>query len=153
MTHTCQYSGHKAFTIPGPLHIQMPEEGGQRTEIQPASLAAFGVYLYFGLLYKFWCVLVSPLVPVLAYVYVCIQHSVPAMAPFWDPSGLEVSVSGYHFLSSAAQREGIDWRTDGPLVGIKVAVGTEGWATSWEESHVHASMMVTKNTPRGAKTI
>lgn len=28
MTHTCQYSGHKAFTIPGPLHIQMPEEGG-----------------------------------------------------------------------------------------------------------------------------
>lgn len=44
-----------------------------------------------------------------------------------------------------------DWWTDGSLVGMKVAVGTEGWATSWEESHMHAPIMPT-NTPHRAKT-
>lgn len=50
-THTCRHSGHKAFTISGPLHIQMPEEVGEKMEIPPA-LAKYAllhaVYLYFG---------------------------------------------------------------------------------------------------------
>lgn len=45
-----------------------------------------------------------------------IGRSVPATAPFPDPLGLWVSVTGYHFLSSAAQKEG-DRLTDRWLSG------------------------------------
>lgn len=38
-------------------------------------------------------------------VHVCIQHSVLAMAQFRDPPDLGVSLSGYQFLPSAAQRD------------------------------------------------
>lgn len=56
-------------------------------------------------------------------------------------------------VSLLSSTEGLsDWWTDGSLAGMKVAVGTEGWATSWEESYMHASIMLT-NTPHRVKTM
>lgn len=56
-------------------------------------------------------------------------------------------------VSLLSSTEGLsDWWTDGLLAGMKVVVGTEGWATSWEESYMHAFIMLT-NTPHRVMTM
>lgn len=69
---------------------------------------------------------------------------------FETPSGLEVSVSALSVALLSSTGGLSDWWTDGSLVGMKVAVGTEGWATSREESHMHAP--ITPTNTHGVKT-
>lgn len=145
-THTCVYihSEHKAFTISGPLHIQMPgasmEIRNIHLRMSPLLYSACSAYSYscvYMCLYV--CMLIS--LQMCVYVYACTFCPCCGanLRPFrsWGQC-LCISVA---LLSST---EGLsDWWTDGSLVGMKVVVGTEGWATSREESHMHAPIMPT----------
>lgn len=126
-THTCLYSHseHKAFTISRLLHIQMPgAEHGNRNvrERMPPRLLALCILtlcVYMHVMYAHWCMLVCFQVWFVSIFYIL-------SLPRSHFETLQVSVSGYQLLSSAAPRDSV---IDGQMAswfGMKVTVGTEG---------------------------